>query len=451
MRRRPFLAAASTATALAGCLSDDGTAGTDGTTSRTDDESTTSTVDESSDSAAEQGTTAAFRVKRVTPRTYAYALRLNDLGRVPGGNPTDIDDLADRQRDVVETAIDGAYETESVPSWLAAFADDTRYVTHDEEIYAFTFRLPTYTIMAEQTDADAVEGAVAGRDAYRSAVTHDGVVFSGLVRVAARDGVTFHHLWPDLKSFLEAYDAVEYRGDVYELSVEETDPGAPYTVTATPEPVDKLADGPVARTDEQPAAVREHLVAAAEMDGVYAFDDAPKGLFRVVREHRYAYHDGRFYASYVESDAPVPVDVVARASGYTDVAGEGLRPTIDVAIRNLGDATAGVSSGAPRPFGVLWYEPVDGDVSDENPTRGVLWSDAYEESGHVHVEDGEVTAVDAIGLVTEYGPGESDRERFVVRGDPDEGTYRVRDSVGVTIDGADQTLPYEIRFQVERT
>lgn len=443
MRRRSFLAAAGTAVALSGCMSREGAPPTgEGTTtpSTADDQPTTADGPDDSSTTETASVGDAFAVTNVSTTTFSRALRLNDLGRAPIGGVTERSSLDDRARSVVDAAIAGGYETDEVPDWLAAFADDTHVVATEDAIYTLDATLPTYTIRASETSEDAVDGPIADAETYREAVTHDGVVMTGLVRIAARDGVTFYHVWDDLDALLTEYDAVEYRTSLYELTVEVDDPGAPYTITATEPSIEALADGPVVRADEQSTGIRDHLVAAANTEGVYAFDDAPDGLIDLVENTRYVYHDGRFYAAYVEADSTVPVDIVAAPAEPTT---DG-RPTLEIGVLNDAETPHSVMSGAPRPLGYLTYEPVDVDGSP--PERPVLWTDAYEESDHVHVSDGEVTAINAIGLVTEYVPGEERTDVYAVRGEPAPGTYRVRDEVGV--ESAGQTLPYAVQFDV---
>jgi hypothetical protein len=444
MRRRPFLAAAGTGLALSGCLSRDDAA-EPGTTQpvRSDDPAAATSPSGTTDATTDEptSTTGNALLEDVTARSFAYALRLNDLGRVPRGGATDLADLGDDEQQVVTAAIDGSYETESVPPWLAQFADDTRYVATDDRVYVLEFSLPTYTVTASETTAEAVDGEIADSETYREAVTHDGVVLSGLLRIAARDGVQFYALWDDLESLATDYAAVEYHGEVYTLDLQVDDPGAPYSVEAQAADPAELVDGTVTKAAVHPAAVREHLVAAGERQGVYAFDDAPDGLLDAVREHDYVYHNGTFYAAYVEKDDPVPVEVFANAVASED--GDSGSPRLRIGVRNTGSELVSVMSGAPRPLGVLTYAPVDDASADDG---GTLWTDAYEESDHVHVQDGEVGAVNAIGLVTEYAPGEERTDTYGVRGDPSPGTYRVRGSLGV--DSSGETLPYEVRFTV---
>jgi hypothetical protein len=96
---------------------------------------------------------------------------------------------------------------------------------------------------------------------------------------------------------------------------------------------------------------------------------------------------------------------------------------------------------------VLRYRPVD------DPERGwLLWTDAYEESDHVTVEDGEVKMVHSIGLSTELGAGESTGRTFTLResaADLDPGAYVVEGAVGVDDSpGGSGTFPYRVVFRV---
>ncbi|MFD1645177.1 hypothetical protein [Haloarchaeobius litoreus] len=366
-----------------------------------------------------------------------YVLRLNDLGTGPGIQPTPVSGLDDPERSVVEQAIAGGYESDDRPAWLQEFVANTRYVSRDGSYYELEHTLPTYEITADRVDASQVD-SVASYDEYEAAVTHDGVVFSGLVRVALDGGYETAHLWPSLDSFLAEYDAVDYRGETVRLTLATGDAAPPFTVTASEIPASALADGSVwdanGASDEVPAVLRE----AGEASGVYSLDDPPEGLLAGLDEHDYVSLDGRFYTTYVENREPLPVTLDATA-----VEGEE-GPAVEISLRNDADATVSVTSGAPAPFGVLSLRAANGD------RRSLLWTDAYEESDHVHTEGRSVTAVNSIGLVTEVEAGGSVSRTFQVAPDIEPGEYVLDDSVGVELPGDEEggTLDYTVRVRV---
>lgn len=293
-------------------------------------------------------------------------------------------------------------------------------------------------ITAERVDRSQVD-SVASYEEYEAAVTHDGVVFSGLVRVARREGFETAYIWPSLDSFLDEYDAVDYRGETVRLTLATGDAAPPYTVTVRSVSPAEFADGSVWHAEDAPADVREVLQAAGEGSGLYSLDDPPEGLLAGLDEHDYVYLDGRFYTTYIENREPLPVTLNATASD-----GEG-GPRLRLSLRNDADAAVSVTSGAPAPFGVLSLSAADGD------RRSLLWTDAYEESGHLHTEGRSVTAVNSIGLATEVEAGGAVSRTFQVSPDIESGEYVLDDNVGVRgpNEGEGGTLDYTVRVRVE--
>lgn len=427
MRRRRLLGGlAAGASLLAGCIgSTDDPGGGDGTGG-----TPTATADGTGPTASPDPEVRTLSVEEVVnvTSTATHALRLNDLGESPRGRLPALSELSDRRREVVEAAIDGVYRTDDVPDWLADFVGGTRFVRADGGHYRLSDTLPTYAVTAEAAEASSVSGRIADGEAYREAVTHDGVVMTGLVRIARREGIEFTHLWPSLREFVDEYDAVRYRGDVVRLSLSVDDPGPPYAVTAERVPPTALAEDPVWDATDAPADVRGILANATDADGVYRVDDPPAPLLEPLRANRFLYFEGRFYTTYVEDRGPVPVSMDAT---FAD-------PTLDddparlrIALHNERDGPVSVFSGAPPPFGVLRYHP-EGAPDD----RRLLWSDAYAESTHVLTSGHTVDGVEDIGLSTEVAAGESVSQSFVVEDRSlAPGRYSVEGSVGVSVPG----------------
>lgn len=423
MNRRPVLRALAAALpAVVGCL---------GGTPRSSDETTTTRTT----------TDGGRRLSVERVETFAYAIRLNDLGDAPAGGVRAVEDLSAREREVVEAAIDGGYETTDPASWLVEFAAGTQYVARDGDYYRLRHTLPTYEITAEPVAENEVSGEIATRDAYRDAVTHDGRVTSGLLRLAERHGYTLVYVWPSLRAFLDEYDAARYRGRVLDFAVFVEDPGPPYEVTAEPASLADLADGPVWDASDAPADLRSVVRAAGDADGVYPLADPPEGLLDRLDANEYVHLDGTFYTTYVETRGPLPVSVSA---SVPDPALDGDGARLRLALRNDADSPVEVMTGAPRPFGVLYFHPV-GDPDD----RRLLWSDAYEESEYVHTDGREVTAVNDIGLVVDLAPGDEADRTFVVEADIPDGEYVVESDVSVQIGDRDATLPFRVTFKVE--
>ncbi|WP_135830372.1 hypothetical protein [Halorussus halobius] len=441
MKRRPFLLAAS-AVATAGCL------GTSGSPMDAASSAPTTDADRSPSNRATTEPTASdahsTRVERV--ETYDYAVRMNDLGDDPGGALTAFADLDDRERRVVERALDGGYETDDPPAWLASFLAGTEVVERADAYYRLDHDLPTTTITAETVDGSAVDGSVADYEAYEAAVTHDGRVMSGLLRIARDGGAEFTHVWPSLREFLDSYSAVDYRGDVVSVSVDVEDDGPPYAVTASETSVPDVVPADVWDVSHASEETRALVRRAGAYEGAYGFDDAPDGFVDALDAHRYAFLDGTFYTTHVEKRVPAPVALTAE---FVD--GE-----LELELRNDADRELTVETGAPPPFGVLSFRPVEGserDDSDGDDGRRTLWTDAYEESDHVHTEGGEVKSVNSIGLAVTLAPGETTGERYEVStGDLPSGEYVVDLSLGVESgkegDDANATARYRVVFSV---
>lgn len=389
------------------------------------------------------GAGGARRVRVSSVETFPLALRLNDAGPPSATAPT-LADLDERERRVVEAALDGEYTTDSVPTWLAEFADGTPYVRHDGTFYALDADLPVHVVTGERVDRSAVEGTIATPEEYREAVTLEHGVFTGFVRVAADDGYRVHDILPQLRAFVEEYAATEYHGDVVRLDYTVEDPGSPYTVTADPTTAEAVYGGSVLFADETDPAVAELLRAAGPTEGLHRVADPPDGLADLVREHEYVHADGRFYYAYVETapDVPVAFDAAPVERGSDG------DPRVRFSVRNDGERPVEVFSGAPPPFGVLRAR------SPDHETRGTLWTEAYEESRHVHVRNGQVNSVNSVGITTSVPAGDSAERTFRLRRrDLPPGEWVVEGNVGIEVRDdreAGGTLPYRVRFRVQK-
>lgn len=440
-RRRLLQTFAASSIALAGCL--DGRSRTvpesvSETTRTTEPTRTTTTETTTTETTTDGGRTLS--VDRI--RTFSHAIRMNDLGRGPRGDVPAAENLSDRKREVVRTAIEGTYETDELPTWFVQFVDSTPMVREDATYYRLEHTLPTYTVTAKTVEESAVDGEIADFETYREAVTHDGRVTTGLVRIAAQEGITFVHVWPSLRDFLDRYDAVRYHDAVYDLAVAEDDPGPPYTVTAEEASLPEVAGKSVWNVEDAPEKLREIVRAAGGTEGLYPVDDPPEGLIENLDGHERAYLDGRFYTTYVEKRGPLPVELSASFPDAT-LADEA---KIELALRNRHEGEIRVDSGPPAPFGILHYHPV-GNAED----RRLLWTDAYEESGYVGTDGHEITRWNPIGLVTRVGQGESVAHAYEIEAtDLEAGEYVIAGDVGVSPKNQDGgTFPYRVHFSVK--
>jgi hypothetical protein len=399
MKRRPFLHAAAGALATGGCL---GRAATP----------PSERVDATAEGARPDAGLAVERVE-----TYDRAVRLNEVGEDPDGGVAQFSELDARERDVVEAALGDGYETADPPTWLVKFASGTDVVERDGAYYRLEHTLPTTAITAEAVAASAVEGAVADHETYEAAVTHDGRIATGLLRIARREGVELTYVWPSLRRFLNDYDAVDYRGTVTAFSVDVADGGPPYRLSASEASVSAAVDGPVWNGATAGEAARELLDRAANARGAYGVDAAPERFFERLAAHRYVYLDGTFYAASVVRREPAPVSVDASSADGT----------VRLSLRNGADRALAVTGGPPAPFGVLDVHPV-GDPDD----RRLLWSDAYVESERVRTDGRTVERAGSAAIAAPVAAGERLRATYEIDPaelSPDE--YAVEGSVGI--------------------
>ena len=432
MKRRPFLhSLAATGVLGAGCLgaTDAPPDSALASNSETTDGSTAGTTDPT-------GSDAALTVESV--ETFEYVIRLNDLGSDPGGGVTAYSDLESRERRIVDAALADGYETADPPEWLTRFAGTV--VRRDGAYYRLSHTFPTTTVEAEAVAESAVSGKIATYEEYEAAVTHDGVVMTGLLRIARKEGIDLTYVWPALREFLDAYDAVEYHGEVVDFSATVEDADPPYTVSAAEISTSEAVGGSVWDASNASAETRRLVRAAGNASGTYGFGDAPAGFIENLDAHEYVYLDGTFYTTYVEKRNPLPVSVSAAFADATKANGGKLRLTL----RNDGESEVKLTSGAPKPFGVLHFRP-KGDGDEEN--RRPLWTDAYEQSQYVNTDGREVKSILAIGLVTKLGPGEETSRTFEIPADLPSGEYVVEDSLGVDAENGG-TLRYRVTFRV---
>lgn len=132
----------------------------------------------------------------------------------------------------------------------------------------------------------------------------------------------------------------------------------------------------------------------------------------------------------VETDPDGPADLTVAVEGDRIDGDEGV--TLEFALTNAGEAPIVVDSGAPAPFGVVRLEE-----PGEDGRSITAWSDAYEESPHVHTRLRNVAMVNSIGVTTTVLPGGTVRETYelsTATGGIQPGTYRYEDVVRVRSD-----------------
>jgi hypothetical protein len=391
--------------------------------------------------------TSASSLSLSTVETFDHVVRLNDLGEDPRGRISAFSDLEPREREVVIAVFGGTYEAEDPPEWLWEFASATPFVERADTYYRLDDTFPTYRVTAEAVTESEVDGEIAPYEEYDRAVTREDYVMSGLLRIARREGVELSYVWPSLRNFFDAYDAARYHGEVVSFSVDLEDAGPPHEISATEVPVSEAVGGAVWRADAAPKRTRELLDRAGRARGAYGFDRAPAGLLENLRSHRYVRLDGAFYTSRVESRGSPPISVSAEFRGGR----------LRLAARNDADSSRRLSSGPPRPFGIVRCRAKENSASTSNADAeaSLLWTDAYAESDHVRTEGREIGPVNDVALVSTLAPGETVAEDYAIPDLP-HGEYVVEGSLGVaagSMDDADtededSTVRYRVTFSV---
>lgn len=154
----------------------------------------------------------------------------------------------------------------------------------------------------------------------------------------------------------------------------------------------------------------------------------------------------------VESDADVSVDEDAPFDVSLDIEGSRIDAdeamTITLTVENRGDCALNYSTGAPLPFGILSLEADDHWLT--------AWTDAYEDSGHVHTAPHRgVTGVNSIALGGEIAAGETVSETYTVSNEthgiqPGTYTFSIGNTLRPATDG-DEEWSFEATGGVEIT
>jgi hypothetical protein len=365
----------------------------------------------------------------LTAATSDFGLRCNDLGREVG-QFTELSALDFRERRVVEAAVHGVYETETVPAWLRQFAAGTDYVRVDGRFYELDSTLPTYVVEPVTVDPASVDGPIASRERYQTVRETEYGISCAVTCEATGGGFrTTRTVWlrPELEAFLREYDYVEYHGAVVRVPLRIEDPGPPYRVTARPVPASEVRDGETLVLDDVPAASRDDLRRATRTPGVAGVDGLSPETVDALRDHTYLRVDGRYYTTYLSDVRDVPLEAWGRVRRAGTAPLEPAR--FELGLRNVGDRPVEVSGGPPMPFGVVSAHPPA--VYDRDRS---VWSPAYRTTDTITTVGRRPIAVLGVGITATVEPGEALSTRYEF-GPLGSGTWIVDEDVVATVDG----------------
>ncbi|MFP4632007.1 MAG: hypothetical protein ACLFMT_01050 [Halobacteriales archaeon] len=490
MRRRSFLAVAA-APALAGCLEE---LGNERATDGSEDGDETSSQD------------GNFVVTVEHPSVVVTTVSKQSVEASDAVEVTELDEPASTR--VSEAVEDGVVEIEDPEPELLEQLEDVDFVRDDGDVYELSYSLPEYVVSGEESDrspeeVDEDEVVSMSDDVIRTLGTDNQQIVSMANSVVERDGTGFAgtgeyrttSIGDELRDFLDetTYLGVPEAGSedptevdvLVELHVTEDDPGAPYELSAEHVPLEELYDVSDVRGLDDLSAEAADVVEAA-VDGEYRGDGLPDGFEDEVGDSYFLVDGEAHQPDVLEPDydaAPVELSVEVvdgdRGDVHTPPSEEDLegfreryeeahesedeeeiqalreevwslyRPedaaTFELSVTNTSGDSVEIFSGAPAPFGVLRAEQASGD-----DRALVVWSEAYEESGHVYAGPMGLE-VNSIGLNTEVEPGETLSETYEVAFP--QGEYRVEETMSVSTEGLvsenEHTVPYTLIIDVE--
>ena len=231
------------------------------------------------------------------------------------------------------------------------------------------------------------------------------------------------------------------------VDIERTAPTHRYTVRTRKRYESVDADASVVAFDELDESVRKVLEAALEHPE-YETDELPDGLRTVVEEYDFVdctdcQTDYRYVAfELLTVDLDHPPRLAIDAHLLDAIATPDDPAVIELAAKNDGDDPLRWHTGVPAPFGIL--------RTDEEL---LLWTEVYEESGHVGVADGEITGADDIAIEVGLEPGESVTERYELQPDRDgfeSGSFALTEELATEFEGGRETVSVTVEWEVRQ-
>jgi len=369
----------------------------------------------------------------LTRNEYRLAARLEPSEHLPVADATSVSDLEPPVREAVRTAIEtDRYETDDPSRGLLEGLDALGMVADGDGYYLLSHTFTEYVLnLALGVDPETVpDDAVVDResDAVRDrpsvAEAVDTVTPHG-THAPSQEYRTLV-LTDELAAFLEEYDYVSYAAGVgrLEYAVERQYP--PFTLSAREAREEERFGRPVVDASsfaaETQALVREtldtHRRTPIRLDeqhrrvGALRPESVPYELERGVRRGHLLRVDGSLYhfsVGHAHWDQ-LPVDLAASLADGTVARDDPAE--LRLSATNAGDHAVRVGVPGLLPFGILWAAPVDGGAAVQ------LWTDDYERSDLVRVEDG-VARPDSYRHERTVDPGETVSQTYAFGRDVD--------------------------------
>lgn len=404
--------AAALAAAIAGCNAPDAADATTDDPDRTPtnersdsptapDEATPSPTASETDGASPP---PAYTVDLALARNeYRLAARPEPKAHLPLADATPLSALDDPVRGAVRTAVEtGRYETDEPSTALLDGVEDLGMMADGETHYLFTHTFTEYVLnLVTDVDPETVpDGRVVDRE---SDVVQDRPTIAEAVDTVTPHGTQAPSreyrtlvLTDELAAFLEAYDYVRYAAGVgrLEYAVERQFP--PYALSAREATERERYGRPVVDAasfaPETRELVREtldtHRRTPLRLDderrrvGALRPDSVPYELERLehdelLRVDGSLYHFAVGHAHWDRQPMALDATLVDGTVATDDPA------TVRLSATNTSEHATRVGVPGLLPFGVLWAAPTEGTGESVQ-----LWSDGYERSDLVRVEDG---------------------------------------------------------------
>lgn len=374
--------------------------------------------------------------------TYDAAFHLDDR-RHHEREVESTESLEREEARVVESAIDGGYETDDPARWLSEFRDHVEFVRHRGTPYRLSDTFPRLVVTAEPYDGDPAELSVATSERFQEAVQrHSDVRDDSFLARARTGGVVDRDPKQRLRDFFDAYDAVEIGDRHFQFTATYRDGGRPYSVTAERVTERRVREArSVTLADvEQPARSRFRAAIEDEDGPTRGLVDPSPELITKLRATNTLRADGVSYHVNAWSLDHLSLSVTATPTesgiGFKDPG------RIAFAVENTGDRPVSIHGGSPRPFGNLRFRPSDGGRERylyplDQRRSSSMWPTTR--SGHGRNDE-------------KLGSGQREAVEYAIGGDAvgvPSGQYVVDGSIGTDRGYRDGAYPFRVVLELE--